>query len=171
MLGSNAAHTAVFRNSNTEVLLIQRQDILMWVLPGGHVDKGETFEQTAIREFEEETGYKVSIKKLLVVYINERPRFFKKIYLGDIISGKKYTGAETKNVAWFPVNKLPGLMSLYERSRIKEALLAQGSIIKRPLKFDLVSELLYQLKDPKNFFTLLLYGLGNRFKKIFYLHD
>jgi 8-oxo-dGTP pyrophosphatase MutT (NUDIX family) len=33
-----------------------------WVVPGGHVDKGESFEQCALREVEEETGIKIEKK-------------------------------------------------------------------------------------------------------------
>ena len=30
-----------------------------WVLPGGHIELGETFEQSVIREIFEETGIKI----------------------------------------------------------------------------------------------------------------
>ena len=34
-----------------------------WVLPGGHIDPGESLEECALRELWEETGVKVDIEK------------------------------------------------------------------------------------------------------------
>lgn len=39
-----------------------------WQLPGGGVDKGESFAQALIREAHEETGWKVSIERKIAVY-------------------------------------------------------------------------------------------------------
>lgn len=50
-----AAGGMVF-NSQQEILFIKRND--RWDLPKGRVEKGETIEQAAIREVEEETGIK-----------------------------------------------------------------------------------------------------------------
>ncbi len=46
-------------------VLLTRRNIKMkifphaWVLPGGHVDPGESLEEAVIRELEEETGVKI----------------------------------------------------------------------------------------------------------------
>ena len=42
-----------------------------WSLPGGRVEKGETIEDSILREMEEETGLKTRIVKLL--YLCEKP--------------------------------------------------------------------------------------------------
>jgi 8-oxo-dGTP diphosphatase len=43
------------------VLLVHHNRFGRWVPPGGHIEPGETFAQTAAREFREETGLEVEI--------------------------------------------------------------------------------------------------------------
>jgi 8-oxo-dGTP pyrophosphatase MutT (NUDIX family) len=49
-----------------KVLLVTGKNGTIWSFPKGHAETGETLEQTAIREAEEETGYEVEIIKKLV---------------------------------------------------------------------------------------------------------
>ena len=56
-------------NKNGELLLLKRsqwEDAHQgaWVIPGGHVDAGESYEQAAIRELREESG--ISVENLRV---------------------------------------------------------------------------------------------------------
>lgn len=53
----------VFRNINGEIryLLIKNRRSTHWGFPKGHVEKGESFEQTAAREVLEETGIHIRI--------------------------------------------------------------------------------------------------------------
>ncbi|WP_344900022.1 NUDIX hydrolase [Actinomadura meridiana] len=39
-----------------QVLLVHHNRFGKWVPPGGHIEPGETFAETAVREFKEETG-------------------------------------------------------------------------------------------------------------------
>lgn len=53
-------------NENGEMLLIFRRGA--WDLPKGHLDKGETIEECAVREVQEETGLKnVELGKFLTI--------------------------------------------------------------------------------------------------------
>ena len=56
----------VLQDEEERVLLTKRSMKMKifpgaWVLPGGHIDLGETFEECAIREIKEETGIEIDI--------------------------------------------------------------------------------------------------------------
>jgi mutator protein MutT len=77
-----AAGGVVF-NENGELLVIFRRDF--WDLPKGKIDKGETPEQAAIREVQEETGLdKVDLSKHIIdtfhTYTHKDKRILKKTY-------------------------------------------------------------------------------------------
>ncbi len=59
-----AAGGAVVRDDGT-VLLVHRPDYDDWTLPKGKLDPGETFEQAAVREVEEETGLRCRLLREL----------------------------------------------------------------------------------------------------------
>lgn len=49
-----------------ELLLVKVENLkgqVVWTFPKGHIEKGETLEQTAVREVEEETGWRCKITK------------------------------------------------------------------------------------------------------------
>lgn len=54
-----SAYTIDFENKN--VLLMYNKKLNKWLQPGGHIEKSETPEETAIRETLEETGIKIKI--------------------------------------------------------------------------------------------------------------
>jgi len=43
-------------NNKVEMLLTYNSHFKMWVIPKGHIEKGETIKKAAIREIKEETG-------------------------------------------------------------------------------------------------------------------
>ena len=64
----------VIDSTGTKGLLIGRRDLkeqsrerLLWSLPKGHIEEGETPEQAAVREVQEETGIQSEIAKELGV--------------------------------------------------------------------------------------------------------
>lgn len=50
------------KKGGMEILLIRHKNGGHWAFPKGHVEKGETDEETALREIREETGLKVKLK-------------------------------------------------------------------------------------------------------------
>ena len=63
----------------TKVALIHRPGYDDWTFPKGKVDAGESLEETALREVEEETGLPVSVDRFvgLILYaVRRRPRPF-----------------------------------------------------------------------------------------------
>lgn len=67
-----------------EVAICGRVATGLWALPKGTPDRGETIEQTAVREVSEETGLEVAIEEPLghIEYVFERnvERIFKRVY-------------------------------------------------------------------------------------------
>src|SRR5882672_2254732 len=58
----------VFSLDRSQVLLILRRDVPVWVLPGGGIDAGESPEDASIREILEETGLSVKVDRLVGHY-------------------------------------------------------------------------------------------------------
>ena len=110
----------VIDQSGTQGLLIGRIDHkdatgkrLLWSLPKGHIEEGETPEQAAIREVEEETGITSSITKSLGVidfwFMAGGKRIHKTVhhYLfrenGGLLAPQV---SEVDEVAWFPLAEI-----------------------------------------------------------------
>lgn len=61
--------TVVPRGDSLLLVRHRKGDRAYWMLPGGGLDFGETFEACAIREIREETGLDISIERML--YLSE----------------------------------------------------------------------------------------------------
>lgn len=104
----------VFSPDRTEVLLIQRRDVPVWVLPGGGIDPGENAQDAVEREILEETGFTVKEARLVGTYLPIN-RLAKKteLYECRILSGSPTPSAETRQVRFFPLSKLPKMPPPY----------------------------------------------------------
>ena len=59
---------SVFDSEKQKVLLVRRTDNDKWAVPGGYMEAGENFSEACQREVWEETGLKVTIKRLIGIY-------------------------------------------------------------------------------------------------------
>ncbi len=60
--------SVLVRGDDGRFLMIQRQDNGHWSLPAGYSDLGENVAHTAVRETREETGYPITLERILGVY-------------------------------------------------------------------------------------------------------
>jgi 8-oxo-dGTP pyrophosphatase MutT (NUDIX family) len=72
------------REGLTEVVLVHRRRPVLWCLPKGTPDSGETLEETALREAREETGLAVEIDESLgsieYFFVRRQVRFHKTVH-------------------------------------------------------------------------------------------
>src|SRR3990167_11186705 len=123
----------IFSLDRTSVLLVQRRDVPVWVLPGGGVDFQESSEQAIIREMMEETGFTVKADRLVGAYIPiNRLSRHTHLYECTILSGEPTLSPETKGVRFFPLTHLPPLPPPY-REWIDDALLRTAPLQKKIL--------------------------------------
>ena len=82
----------------------------LWCLPGGFMELGETPEQTALRELQEESGLAGQIEALLGITSQESPMYGSVLITGFLVRG--YTGTLTAGddasaADFFPMDGLP----------------------------------------------------------------
>lgn len=111
----------IWNADKSQVLLIKRRDVAVWVLPGGGIDDGESPEKTVVREMLEETGLQVRIQYKAAEYtaINSWTRRTH-LFVCEPLSGVCTTGDETLAIQYFPLNALPYRLFDYHREWLHE---------------------------------------------------
>ncbi len=129
---ATSAGGVVFRSIGPEpdVVIVHRRRPLLWALPKGTPNAGETFEETALRETREETGLEVVIEapisSIRYVFIRGSTRFNKTVHfflMRPIGGGLELHDAEFDEVRWASGSEALALLTHEtERSVLEEAL-------------------------------------------------
>ncbi|MCM3721515.1 NUDIX hydrolase [Solibacillus isronensis] len=109
----------IVMNNDNELLLQLRSDTEDWGIPGGGMELGDSFEETAKKELYEETG--LITNHLEILGVASGKEFYYKFPHGDEIynatvifkamdiSGKLKKDEESLELAYFPLDSLPVL--------------------------------------------------------------
>jgi len=106
---------------------VDRRGRMLWSLPKGHIEMGETAEQTAIREVAEETGIHgdvlASLGSIDYWFVTEGRRVHKTVhhYLLRFLGGELSDhDLEVTEVAWVPLEELPSRLAYADERRLAE---------------------------------------------------
>ena len=104
-----------------------RRGRLLWSLPKGHIERGETAEQTAMREVREETGVDSTVLAELgsidYWFVTEGRRVHKTVhhyllrYLGGELSD---ADVEVTEVAWVPLRELRSRLAYADERKVAD---------------------------------------------------
>jgi ADP-ribose pyrophosphatase YjhB (NUDIX family) len=122
----------VIDTTGTKGLLIGRRDLkdetrekLLWSLPKGHLEEGETPQQAAIREVHEETGIMSEIHRELGVidfwFMASGKRIHKTVhhFLFKEVGGKLQPQVtEVDDVQWFPLDEIIPLLAYPDEKKL-----------------------------------------------------
>lgn len=98
----------IWNRDKSEVLLIKRRDVAVWVLPGGGIEPEESPETTVVREMLEETGLHVTIQCKAAEYTaTNRWTSRTHLFVCEPVGGACATGDETVAIQFFPLNAPP----------------------------------------------------------------
>lgn len=95
---------AVVINNQNQILL-KKDPKRGWELPGGLVEKKETFEEAVVREVKEETGLKIEIIKFCGVSQEIEKGICNMWWRATPIGGEIQTGLESLDVGFFDVDE------------------------------------------------------------------
>jgi ADP-ribose pyrophosphatase YjhB (NUDIX family) len=121
----------VDRSGDTPVVALigrlDRRGRLLWSLPKGHLEAGETAEDAAIREVEEETGIRGRLMAPLGTidywFVAEDRRIHKTVhhYLLEAAGGElSDADLEVDEVAWVPLEELAARLAYAGERRLAE---------------------------------------------------
>jgi 8-oxo-dGTP pyrophosphatase MutT (NUDIX family) len=106
---------------------VDRRGRMLWSLPKGHIEMGETAEQTAIREVAEETGIRGSVLAALgridYWFVTDGRRVHKTVhhYLMRFSGGElSDEDLEVAEVAWVPMRELPSRLAYADERRLAQ---------------------------------------------------
>lgn len=118
-------------NRQGQVLMQFRTDFEKWGFPGGSMELGESFEDTATRELKEETNLEVRQMKLLKVLsgkgtYREYPNGDKLYDITAIYVITNYAGdlrinnSESSKLGWFGIENLPNNIAPHTKNYLEK---------------------------------------------------
>lgn len=138
-VNETSAGGLVVNNAHTHVVLIGRLDrkgTLLWSMPKGHIEEGETEEQTAVREVKEETGISARVREPLGTidywFVAGRKRIHKTVhhFLLEATGGELSSADnEVTDVAWVAFEELVELLAYADERKLADK--AQESLAHR----------------------------------------
>ncbi|MCP2261387.1 MULTISPECIES: NUDIX hydrolase [Actinomycetes] len=118
VLDSGRRHAAVIGR-------LDRRGRLLWSLPKGHIEPGETAEQAAVREVAEETGIEGRVLTALGTidywFVADDRRVHKTVhhFLLEAVGGElSDEDVEVTEVAWVPLGELDELLAYADERRL-----------------------------------------------------
>ncbi len=133
----------VIIKKDNKILLMNRSGtsnnrIGLWDLPGGTVEKGDTLEDTVVKEVKEETGFLVKVQGCVSIYQDmvEDQHWISYTFLGKIIEGEldlKRENYKFKSKRFFSKNKIPKNTSELTIQGIDDYLNFDGNYINIPI--------------------------------------
>lgn len=123
---------------------LDRRGSLLWSLPKGHLEDGETARQAAVREVREETGIDGDVLRELGTidywFVVENRRVHKTVhhFLMTAVGGElSDEDVEVTEVAWVPLAELDGRLAYAdERRLVRRALRLLAAEGARPVSVD-----------------------------------
>ncbi len=161
---TKSAHT-ILTDNNGSILLTQRNDVPIWVIPGGTVEDEESPTNCVIREIKEELGVDINNPKLIAKYSYKNKSYAKELFM--CVVNKSITkdikpSDEVRAYRWFKTNKLPQLISIHEIDKVKDYISYNNKLIEKDVFIDKKKELLHLLQNPFNFAYILFSFTKNR---------
>jgi 8-oxo-dGTP pyrophosphatase MutT (NUDIX family)/phosphohistidine phosphatase SixA len=112
-----------YPDSGPEFLVVHRNRYHDWSLPKGKLDRGESFEDGAVREIKEETGYKSKKVDYLgaVTYETNRSRLkLVRYWLAKAQKGSFKPNSEVDNIEWVGLHGAQALLTYNRDARLVE---------------------------------------------------
>ena len=120
---------SIFDARGEKVLLARRTDNGKWTAPGGYMESGENFSEACMREVWEETGLKVTVKRLIGIFTSpnhlveyadgNKWQLVVLHFEAEFVSGELKPSEETTEFGFFSIPEINDLdMNNLDRKRV-----------------------------------------------------